>query len=982
MTSKLKIPKKLIEVALPLDAINLAAKEEKAVPRRGHPQTLHYWWARRPLAATRAVIFSQMVNDPGYERQLGRGLSKDKAHKERERLFGILRRLVRWENTNNEEVLREAREEILKSWQETCALNKDHPQAKELFDPSKLPVFHDPFGGGGAIPIEALRLGLSSHSSDLNPVAVIINKAMIEIPYRFSNLKPVGENQARGTEPKLIEGWHGYMGLAEDVRRYGAWVQDEALKRVGEQYPSIVVTAEDAKGRPDLKALVGQNLTVVAWLWARTVRSPNPAFSDSYVPLASTFVLSNRGGKEAYVDPKVEGNSFRFVVKVGVAPKGAINGTKKAGSNFQCLFSGSPITPQFLRSEAKSGKMGMRLMAIVAESPQGRIYLSPNEQHEAVAVRANPKWKPRLLVPTPCHEVDRLPMYGMPTWGDVFTNRQLVILNTFSDLIGEAMEKCRNDALAKGMLDDKKGIEGNGTGATAYGQAIGVYLACALSRLASYNNSICFWNMKGGSVAQIFARQAIPMSWDFIEVNPLTKMSGNWIGGIDWVSDVIDKLPTISAGKVFQHDAKTVASFIQSPAIISTDPPYYDNIAYAELSDFFYVWLQRSVGNVWPSMLDKNTTPKIEELVAAPHRHGGKSEAEQFFLAGMTEAMKRALEATHPAFPVTIYYAFKQSQTEGGKGTTSTGWETFLAALLDAGFSVCGTWPLRTERDSGVKTGKNVLASSVLLVCRPRESNAATCSRRDFMRELNSKLPEALEEMTAGGEHSPVAPVDLSQAIIGPGMAIFSKYSAVLEADGKPMSVKTALQLINRFFAEDDFDHDTQFCLSWFDGHGWESGKFGEADVLARAKGTSVEGLKDSGLVESAAGNLKLLRPDELSIKWKSENDNRVSIWGLLHHMVRLLNSHGETGAGEILSKVNEHSENIRTLGYRLYTICERKGWAQEAGRYNELITAWDAIENAAQEVGYSGVQSSFFGEEPTKSRPNSKIKKSVRKKK
>jgi len=953
MTS-IKAPKKLIEVALPLDAINEAAAREKSI-RHGHPSTLHLWWARRPLAAARAVIFAQMVNDPGYERHLGRGVNKQKAAAERERLFKIIEDLVQWENTNNEEVLERARAEIRRSWRETCELNKNHPQAAKLFNPDKLPAFHDPFAGGGALPLEAQRLGLESYASDLNPVAVTINKAMIEIPPRFAGRAPVGPLPAGERQARLHEDWRGARGLAEDVRRYGAWMREQAQKRIGHLYPSIEITAELAAERPDLKPLVGQQLTVIAWLWARTVKSPNPAFSHVEVPLASTFILSSKPGKEAYVQPVIEGDRYRFTVRMGTPPAEAKNGTKLArGANFQCVLSGSPIDGNYIKAEGRAGRMGARLMAIVAEGARGRVYLPPIEEHEAIARQAQPTWKPD----TPLHGKarDQMPLYGMETFADLFTPRQLVALTTFSDLVQEAIEKCRQDALAAGMTDDGRGLDAGGTGATAYAEAVGVYLAFAIDRMAMTGNSLVRWNGVGEKAQHCFGRQALPMLWDFAEPNFFASATGSLSAAIFYSYDPISWLPAQLRGVVTQSDAQTQA--ISSQKLISTDPPYYDNIGYADLSDFFYVWLRRALRPTYPGLFATLAVPKAEELVATPYRHGGKQQAEAFFLGGMTEALRNLAQQAHPAFPVTIYYAFKQSETKEDSGTSSTGWETFLEAVLKAGFALTGTWPMRTEmKTRQIAMGTNALASSIVLVCRQRPADAPTVSRREFIRELNAVLPEALYEMTRGGVNSPVAPVDLSQAIIGPGMAIFSQYSAVLEADGTPMSVRTALQLINRFLAEDDFDHDTQFCLHWFEQQGWATGKFGEADVLARAKGTSVAGLQASGVVASSKGELRLLKWAEMPRDWSPESDARLPVWEALHQLIRALNQEGEAAAGALLARMPARAEPVRALAYRLYTLCERKGWAEEARAYNELVTAWSAIEQAASEAGVVGSQ-------------------------
>jgi putative DNA methylase len=954
----IKSPKKLIEVALPLDAINVAAAREKSI-RHGHPSTMHMWWARRPLAAARAVLFAQMVNDPGYQQGSGfrYGVNKEKAALERERLFKIIEDLVQWENTSNEAVLERARAEIRRSWRETCELNRNHPQAAELFDPEKLPAVHDPFAGGGAIPLEAQRLGLSSFASDLNPVAVTINKAMIEIPPRFAGRKPIGPIPDKERQAGLVADWSGTRGLAEDVRRYGTWMRRDAEKRIGHLYPQVEITAAMAAERPDLKPLVGQKLTVIAWLWARTVKSPNPAFSHVDVPLASNFVLSSKAGKEAYVEPLIEGQSYRFKVKLGAPSREAEDGTKASGrgANFSCLMSGSPIPGDYIKAQGQSGNMGARLMAVVAEGPRSRIYLSPDDAHEVIAKGARPEWRPGGDVPARLTGGTCVP-YGLREWGHLFTERQLVALTTFADLVQEAIARVKHDAIKQGYPDDGVDLDGGGSGATAYAQAIGVNLALAASKSTVFLNTLSRWRAGEGKTAPAFGRQAIAMVWDYADVNPFAGAGGDFEGVVDGNAKAILNCSPGAPGAAMQLDAQT-QQWSQGK-VISTDPPYYDNIAYADLSDFFYVWLRRSLRSIYPSLFATMAVPKTEELVAALYRHGSKDAAEQFFLSGMKKAIHNLAEQAHPAFPVTIYYAFKQSDSKDDVGTSSTGWETFLQAVVEAGFALTGTWPMRTENSTRlIGSDTNALASSIILVCRKRAADATTISRREFIRELNAALPLALDEMTRGGVNSPVAPVDLSQAIIGPGMAIFSQYAAVLEADGTPMSVKSALQLINRFLAEDDFDHDTQFCLHWFEQQGWSTGKYGEADVLARAKGTSVSGLQVSGVVDSGKGDLRLLRWAELSRDWQPETDSRLPIWEALHQLIRALNQDGESAAGALLARMPARAEPIRALAYRLYTLCERKGWADDARAYNELVTAWGGIEQAAGEAGVLGSQ-------------------------
>jgi len=948
MTVPVRIPKKLIEVALPLDEINVASAREKSI-RHGHPSTLHLWWARRPLAAARAVLFSQLVNDPGYERELGRGVNKEKAEAERKRLFELIKKLVLWENTTNEAVLAEAREEIRKSWRETCALNRNHPQAKELFDPDKLPAFHDPFAGGGAIPLEAQRLGLEAWASDLNPVAVLINKAMIEIPPKFAGRPPVNPESRK--QKRVGAEWKGAAGLAGDVRYYGQRMRDEAKKRIGHLYPKVRVTAEMAEGRPDLREYVGEELTVIAWLWARTVKSPNPAYKDVEVPLASTFWLSTKPGKEAYIEPIIEGGAYKFSVRVEKPknPDQVKNGTKLSRGSFGCLLSSTPMSYSYIDDEANAGRMGARMMAVVAEGRRGRVYLSPTVEMENIARSSVPLWKPE----TPCRGTfasnAQGRRYGFHTFGDYFTPRQLVALTTFSDLVGEARAQVLRDALAAGMPDDGRGLEAGGDGATAYADAVAVYLCFALDKMADLGNSLVRWEPVAQCPRQLFGRQAIPMIWDFAEANPLSTSSGSWEVLIEGSTNAFSKaFETVSKERGLSLQSDAADQIYSSWKIVSTDPPYYDNICYSDLSDFFYVWLRRSLKSVLPSLFATMAVPKAEELVATPYRHGSKEAAEAFFMDGMTEAMRCLAEQAHPVFPIAIYYAFKQSETKGGD-TTSNGWETFLEAVLKAGFAVTGTWPMRTENNSRlVGQDANALASSVVLVCRRRDLSAPAVSRKEFLRELKRALPEALDEMTS----SSIAPVDLAQASIGPGMGVFSQYSAVLEADGTPMSVHDALVLINReldeYFSDagGDLDADTRFCLGWFEENGWGEGKFGEADVLARARGTTVDGVRDAGVIEAGGGKVRLMKWSEYPGDWSPEADSRTPVWEALHHLIRVHQcGGGEQEAAALLARIPGRAAAIRQLAYRLYTLCERKGRAEDARPYNELITSWGAVE-------------------------------------
>ncbi|HEX3532529.1 MAG TPA: DUF1156 domain-containing protein [Thermoanaerobaculia bacterium] len=1008
--------KKLIEVALPLDAINKASAREKSI-RHGHPSTLHLWWARRPLAAARAVIFSQMVDDPSAyvdvlradpklrrkaeavlkarlklwqeartlaEKAQEAGLPVPEpgpaptlddmlADQERQRLFRIIEDLVQWENTTNEKVLQAARDEIWQSWRRTCAENAGHPRAKELFDRHKLPAFHDPFAGGGSLPLEAQRLGLESYASDLNPVAVLINKAMIEIPPKFAGRPPVN-SESRG---KLdhSKSWRGAQGLAEDVRYYGQWMRDEAEKRIGHLYPKIEITVEMVRERPDLKPHIGQSLTAIAWIWTRTVKSPNPAFMQVDVPLASTFMLSNMKANKAHIEAVIEGGDYRFTVKSG-PPKdiaAAKNGTSAGKrSAFFCLMSGSPMDYEYIRAEGKAGRMGALLMAIVAEGECGRVYLAPTEAIEADALQVKPEWRPDNLLPVNPRDF-KTPNYGLTTFAELFTSRQLVALTTFADLAQEARECAKLDALAAGLPGDGGPFASGGTGAIAYADAVGTLLSFTVSRLADRCSSICSWDIRDGQgrkpgIRNVFSRQAIPMTWDYAEANPLSEIAASVASAIDRVSDVLERLPACGAGGSFIADAASQSA--STAKVVSTDPPYFDNIGYADLADFFYVWLQRSLRSVFPDLFATLAVPKAEELVATPYRHGSKEKAEAFFLNGMTQAMHRLAEQTHPAFPVTIYYAFKQTESDSADGTASTGWDTFLEAVIRAGFAISGTWPMRTELSNRmIGSGNNALASSIVLVCRPREASAPTATRREFVATLKAELPKALALLQRGN----IAPVDLAQAVIGPGMAVYTRYAKVLDAEGKPLAVREALALINQTLdealaeQEGDFDADSRWALSWFEQYGFAEGEFGVAETLSKAKNTSVQGLKEAGILDkkSPGGKVRLLRPEELTADWDPTIDARLTAWEMVHHLIRVLEAEGESGASVLAAKLGTKAEVARELCYRLYTLCERKKRAAEALSYNGLVQSWPEITRLARENDKARTEQATLFESP-----------------
>ena len=887
--------KKLIEVALPLDAINAASTREKAI-RHGHPSTLHLWWARRPLAACRAVLFAQLVDDPSaHPKEFPTEEAQDE---ERQRLFKIIEDLVIWENSNDEEVLERARREINRS----CGGNP--------------PAVLDPFAGGGAIPLEAQRLGLEAHASDLNPVAVLINKAMIEIPPKWAGMKPVHpEAENRGH-------WSGAEGLAEDVRRYGQWMRDEAFDRIGHLYPKA--TLED-----------GSEANVIAWLWARTVTCPNPACGAT-MPLVKSFWLGKKKGKETWVVPIPEGDHVRF--KIGTGAEGPLVEGTVGRRGASCICCESPVSLNHIRSEGRNGRMGQQLMAVVAEGNRRRIYLEPTAKDIEIAETERPVGYPEGLLPINPRDF-KTPNYGMTEYADLFTNRQLTALTTFSDLVREARIKVIADAQLAG-LDE--------SAATAYGDSVATYLAFTVDKCADYWSALCSWNSPREQIRSTFGRQALPMVWDFAETNVYSESTGGWAAMLSWVAKVVDRFDSSIPGQVSQVDART----IDTPAVIATDPPYYDNIGYADLSDFFYVWLRRSMKDIYPDLFATMVTPKSTELISTPYRHErSKAAAEQYFEEGFVEVFERCQEVNPDGFPMTLFYAFKQTETNE-EGTVATGWSTMLEGLLAAGWMVTATWPMRTERKGKLGKDANMLASSVVLACRQRSETSGITDRQGLIRALRDELPGPLNDL----QKANIAPVDLRQAAIGPGMAVFSRFAKVVEPDGGAMRVSTALGLINQVLdqvlnAQDAaFDSETRWAIQWFSEFFEDEGPFGKAEQLAVAMNVSIDGMVHSGILQAGGGKVRLLAREDLPTKWDPTTDDRTPVWEACQHLVKRLESDSEESAGRLLRSLGGLGESAQLLAYRLYTICETKRPGL-AGPYNALAASWTEIQRISHQV-------------------------------
>ena len=946
--------KKLIEVSLPLKAINAASAREKSI-RHGHPSTLHLWWARRPLATCRAVLFAQFVDDPSaWPEEFS---TEDAQARERKRLHRIIEQMVPWKATHDERVIGEARYEIARSLARRrgeSPPNKNDSRAVLDYLAEHAPPVCDPFCGGGSIPLEAQRLGLRAHGSDLNPVAVLVSKATCEIPPKFAGRAPV--------HPEVDEtgGWRGATGLAEDIRRYGEWMRSEAESRIGHLYPKIRVTeAMVTSSRPDLQPYIGQDLTVISWLWARTVASPDPRLRGVHVPLASSFVLSSKKSKRAIVAPIVnrDGSAYRFAVKTGsVNPseyKKAKKGTKVSRGSFRCVLSGTPIPYAYVDDAANVGSMGRQLMAIVAKGNRQRVYLSPTKEQEENALSANPTFKPSQPARGTFASNAQGRIYGFKTFGDYFTDRQLVALTTFSHLVTEAREKVLADALATGMDQEATRLADGGAGAQAYADAVATYLGLAIGRASDFWNSNATWQPGGSFVAHAFTRQAIPMIWDYAESNPFSSASGNWIGtALEWIALVVEKLgATKVQSAIIQQDAAGYTPLLDG-AVVATDPPYYDNIGYADLSDFFYVWHRRTLRKIWPDLYRRILVPKDEELVATPFRHGGKEAAERFFMHGMGQALRNMHAAGDDELPVTIYYAFKQAEV-AKEGLTSPGWATFLQAVFEAGYVIDGTWPVRTERSARtVGLGANALASSIVLVCRRRPAQARAITRREFVARLRAELPDALRKIREGG----VGPVDMAQAAIGPGMGIFTEASSVLEPDDSPMSVRTAIALMNQVRDEisgeeaTSYDRATRFCIDWFEAFGTDKARSGDAITMARAYDIGIDDLQNAGVFRTQGGQARLLQRDELPADWHPDTDRHLTDWECAQHLARVLESPqgGIEAAARLYSEMGaERGEAARMLAYRLYDICERKNRATEAQAWNMLAQEWTALESA-----------------------------------
>lgn len=959
MTQPTPLPyrRKLIEVAIPLDAINLQSARSI---RKGSPHTLHYWWAHRPLAACRGIIFASLVDDPSSLPKLFPTVEEQ--NRERFRLFDIIRELVIWENSNNPSILKKASLEIAKS----ISIGNDLPLPNYEDDIFSFicengPTVVDPFCGGGSIPLEAFRLGLPSHGYDLNPIPVLITKSIIEFASRFLNKPPV--NPKSQEIRRISEQYESYTGLIEDLQYYGEIIGDVLNKKIGNFYPKITIDKKIIDERPELSDLLNRELTVMSWVWARTVESPNPALNNAHVPLIRSFWLSVKKNNLAWIEPIIDKyNNISFKVRTGNPPN---DYDPKIGTVYKkrvrCLISGSPIPFEYIKNKGINNKLGIRLIAIVVEGPNGKIFLSPTKEHEKIIHNIKVEKYPDTKIPEKALGY-RVQAYGMDKHYKIYSIRQLNALVTLSDSIKEIKDIILCDIKSSNQFSDNiLGLFNGGDGKIAYAEFLTLLLTFPLGRAADYWSSIATWHIKNQQIRNTFSKQTVQMTWDYVEANPVGNSSGSWKSLFKTTLDSISGFPIINnKGFCSQHDASLPIPKITN-IVCSTDPPYYANIGYSDLSDIFYIWFRRTIGDLFPDLFRTVLTPKSEELIADTNRHAGnKNIAKEFFESGFQKVFSNIRAIQHQDYPISIFYAFKQtessedeSEDQSTEYEVSTGWETVLNGIYRSGLCIVGTWPIRSEPHHRMRAHEsNALASSVVLVCRPRPDDATTVTRREFLSALKKELPQALHNLQQGL----IAPVDLAQAAIGPGMAVFTRYAKVMESDGSAMTVRTALGIINQILdevlaeQEGEFDTDTRWAVAWFEQHGMEEGPYGEAETLAVAKNISVQGIVDAGILTARGGKAKLIPRTDYPDDWDPATDTRLPVWEATQHLIRTLENQGESGAADLLNKLGGTvGDQTRDLAYRLYAICERKKWSAEAMAYNGLIISWPEISKLAQ---------------------------------
>jgi putative DNA methylase len=875
--------RKLIEVALPIEAISAASRREKD-KKTGTIRNVHKWFAPMPGPAWRALLFAAIVDDPDDEA-------------DRKKLLDLIERLVPADGgPPAPDALAEAKKLIAEV---------------TLGD---LPTVLDPFCGGGSTLVEAQRLGLPTVGSDLNPVPALITRVLTELVPKVAGRPPlVGDpTQLGGIVGKPLD------GFLADVWHYGELVRERVWQQIGDLYPSA------AGGG-----------TIVAWLWARTVACKNPP-CRAVSPLVSSFELSRRRGSACWVEPivKLDHSGVRFEIRSGAGQPPTPTKLGRGG-NFRCAVCGeAAIDESYVKEEGRAGRLGLQLMAVAVDGPSGRSYVSPDLAPQRPQVNASDDIGDIELADD--HRNLWCVGYGVRSVSDLFVDRQLVALSAFADAVASVPAE---------VVDAGGDLE--------YASSIASVLGLAVGKLAMANSTQARWRLRAveSKAEPAFSRQALPMVWDFAEVNPFGGSVGDWSQQVKAVSGGLERLPLGGVGRVSALDARFASTLLEAPGLVATDPPYFAQIGYADLSDYFYVWLRRALKDVHPDLLATIATPKGSELIAAPHRHGGdRAAASRAFVEGFTETFHALVSVTRPELPMLIVYAHRQEESEDG-GLTATAWDAMLTAILDAGLRIVGTWPVHATGSSRqIGLGTNALASYVVLVCRPQLAGARVGDLPSFVAALRAELPSAIRRV----QEAAISAIDLGQAAIGPGMAVFSRFAYVVDpATGQRMTVHRALELINMVRAEviDDFagalSPETRWAMTWFRDFGFGEADSGEAEKLFTTTNTSLGQLEAAGIATSSRGKIRLLRRDELPDNWDPETDTRRPEWETLQHLVKRHEEGGLEAAGALLRRVQGDADAVRELAYWIVDKCQFSQSA-EVQPFDALIVDWPKIAEVA----------------------------------
>lgn len=885
--------RKLIEVALPLDEINAACKADKD-RKTGTIRNLHKWFAPMPLPAWRALLFAAMIDDPEDDT-----LRAD--------LLGVIKQLV----ANGADLPDDA------------ALADAKARLRAQF-PDGMPTVFDPFCGGGSTLIEAQRLGAPTRGSDLNPVPALITRTVTQIlpkiwdgqplhPAAVGDRARLARNERQLTFPAAEQSrapLRGYAGIVQDVNHYAAQIQDRVLRRLSKNYRS-----QD-----------GEN--VVAWLWARTARCPNPSCGIDTV-LTTSWWLAKRKNELAWLEPIVRDGRVDITVESGRAHGQAQDSPKIGDGVFECLACKATLDGRYLRSQGKDGRLGLRMTAVVADVAGRRRYRAPTQQDlDAAAVTDLDSSFAAVPINSGGQGI-RVGLYGVSTWDEIFSPRQRIWLTALADEVARVPSVVTADG-----------------GAQEWAVAAATLLGLAVGRVAQYESTQVRWFIDSrsgaGQALPAFGRHDVPMQWDFVEPAP-SSVAGSFTGAVRSITAGLSQASR-GDGVVVRQDARVAR--LAEPGLVATDPPYFDAIGYADHSDYFYIWHRRALKDVHPDLYGTAAAPKGGELTAIPVHHGNsKDAAREYFIEGFTEAFNNLQQSLRPDLPMLVVYASKEQKATKQEETR---WSSILTAMIAADLEITGAWPIHgTGTNRMVGIGTNAVATYVVMTCRPRESTAMSISLTDFTRALRRELGPAVRDLQA----SSILPVDLAQAAMGPGMRIYSRYRAVLDQAGSRVPVEHAMRLINSALAEvldeqeGELDPASRFAIRWWETYGWEPGTFGEADKAARPLGIGVDDVVRSQVATSRANKVQLRGSGAMDPRWTPTNDIQPTAWEAVHHLAhKLIDRGGELEAAELMASLGNLHDPAMALVYRLHDIAAKKSRAADQERYNALINSWSEL--------------------------------------